>query len=147
VNEPSITNILVAVDFSEASIHALDEAIELASRFHARLVVCHAYRVSAIVAAILGGRGELAEAIAAAAERELVNIIGSRSNRGVEIVSVVRPGRPTEQIRAIAHEIGAGLVVLGAHERLGLRRRWLQGKVATSLVREKHMPVWSVCSG
>jgi|ERR1700722_18079272 nucleotide-binding universal stress UspA family protein len=143
---PSVANILVAVDFSEASIHALDEAIELASRFHARVVVCHAYRVSAIVAAILGGSGELAEAIAAAAERELVNIIGSRSNRGVEVISVVRRGSPTEQIRTIAQEIGAGLIVLGAHEPRGLRGHWLQRKVATRLVQEKHVPVWSVCS-
>jgi nucleotide-binding universal stress UspA family protein len=144
---PSIASILVAVDFSEASLHALDEAIELASRFRARVVVCHAYRVSAVVAAILGGRDELAAAVAAAAERELANIVGSRSNRGVEIVSVVRPGRPIEQIRTIAEEVGAGLIVVGAHEPHGLQRYWPQGKLATRLVREKHMPVCIVYGG
>jgi hypothetical protein len=60
--------------------------------------------------------------------------VSRQSSSATRIVSVVRPGRPTEQIRTIAREIGASLIVLGAHERHGLRRCWLRGKVATRLV-------------
>jgi nucleotide-binding universal stress UspA family protein len=141
-----IANILVALDFSAASVHALDEAIELASTLHARIFVCHAFRVSTVVAAILGDKDELAEAIAAGAARELVDIIEARLRRGVETVPVIRHGRPPEQILAIAEEVGADLVVVGAHDRHGRHNRLLHGNIATKLMRETRRLVLTVCS-
>lgn len=141
-----ITKILVAFDFSAASIRALDVAIELASTLHAKIFACHAYRVSVLMAAIVGDTEGLAEAIAAGAARELGGIIAARSSRGVEIAKVIRHGKAPEQLLLIAEEIGADLIVLGAHDRHGGPSRLLHGNVAARLLRETHRHMLTVCS-
>lgn len=137
--------VLVGVDFSASSVAALDEAIELAAGEGARVVALHAYRVSPVGAAILGW-AELDAAVAASADRELGDIVRTRRRSGVQIIPVVRRGKPEEQIRELADEMGAELIVLGARRR---RHAWdalVRGHVANRVMRTASAPVLTLCS-
>jgi nucleotide-binding universal stress UspA family protein len=129
-----IRTILVAVDFSRASILALDEAIDLAATVGARVVVLHAYQLSPMAAPIVGSW-------------QLSNVIGARSGRGVEIVPALRNGRPREQIQIVAEQVGADLIVLGTHDRHHAWETVLHGNVATAVLREARTPVLTLRGG
>lgn len=122
----TISNILVPVDFGAPSIRVLDDAIDLARKLGARVVACHVCRVSWIIAAILGSWDDLAEAVAAAARRELDDIVRARSDKGVEIVTLIRHERSGETLREIAEEVDADLLFdpEGRLTGRGIKHRW-----------------------
>jgi nucleotide-binding universal stress UspA family protein len=53
---------------------------------------------------------------------------------------VVRPGDPEIEIRSIAREVGADLIILGTHGRTGLMRV-LVGSVTDDVIHHSEIPV------
>lgn len=47
-----MNNLLVPVDYSEASLKALETALNLASRVHAKLLLCHVYQTPVYAAEV-----------------------------------------------------------------------------------------------
>ena len=141
------SRILVAVDGSETSRHALKHAIELARSLSAKLRIVHVVEMSwlpiapeiAIDAeAITAARRSEGEKIVAAA-RETAREAGFESE-----AVLIETETPTEHVaEALAREAvhwAADVVVLGTHGRRGVERLLL-GSVAEQITRRSPRPV------
>lgn len=140
------SHLLVAVDFNEVSGHALERGMELAAQLGARVTVLHVYALPALRVADSDYIPSGAEAarITAAAEEELDELVAEHAQRGVEVIRLLRTGRPpAEEICAAALELGADMIVVGTHGR-GPLRRALLGSVALDVLRASKVPVLSV---
>jgi nucleotide-binding universal stress UspA family protein len=135
--------ILVATDFSVASLGTVDAAVELAEALGASVLVVHAFQVPAIGAAMLGG-ARLAEAIEWSASEELRRISRAHADRRVRVEGILRRGVPREQIKMVAEQAGVDLIVLGAHDRARSWTKLLHGNVATTLARSVRAPVLTI---
>ena len=134
--------ILVPIDFTAVSTHALDWAMELAASLGASITVLHSYAIPVVgfpdgalipTAQVATGLGEAAQAALEAAVK------GHRGG-AVPLETVLREGEAWEEIVNVADEIDADLIVVGTHGRHGLARALL-GSVAEHVVRTSHRPV------
>lgn len=141
------SRILVAVDESDTSRHALKHAIELASKLSATLRMVHVVDMSWLpigpevaidTAALIAARRDVGEKVIAAA-RDAAQQAGFEAEAGLAETET-----PTQQVaEAIAREAarwGADLVVLGTHGRRGFQHLVL-GSVAEQMVRRSSGPV------
>jgi nucleotide-binding universal stress UspA family protein len=141
----TLRQILVPIDFTETSDKALDFAIELAQKFDASITVMHAYEIpvigfpdGALVATV-----DVATRIQEAAKKGLDAAVAARSARGVKITSVLRDGVAWEEIRAVAEDVHADIIVIGTHGRRGIARALL-GSVAENVIRTVKTPVLTI---
>jgi nucleotide-binding universal stress UspA family protein len=127
-----LSALLVAVDDSEASGAAVDFAIRLARAEHARLTFC------AAASGLKPGPTafEYRDAVRAIAE----TAAGRARAAGIASDCVIVDGTPAEVIVNIARSERSSAIVIGTHGRHGLRR-WLEGSVAESVVRQSPVPV------
>lgn len=141
--DPRVTprRLLVPIDFSDASLGALDHAVRLAAEWRASLTIVH------VVPSDDGwfgiGREEyrdLDKSLQAQATSELEGI-ATNALRKVKGELQVRIGRPADEIAAAATETKADLIILPTHGRTGLDRYFL-GSVAESLLRLAPCPVY-----
>ncbi len=141
-------SLLVPVDFSEHSAHALDYAVSLAEQVGATLWVLH---VGTPVPPIYSPmpestttQAELWQGMLAARERilrgEIAKALEPYADREVAIQIVWREGEPATAIVEAAAEVKAELVVMGSHGRTGIARA-LMGSVAERTVRLCGAPV------
>ncbi len=144
------SRIVCAVDFSDASRAALEQAAELARRFHAELVLVHVWKgvpgaEDAEAAPLTLGNEEEAELSGKleAWERDAEQIAQR------EVRTVLASGSPASEVARITSEERADLVVAGTHGRTGFERAVL-GSVAEDIVRRspcavlviKTVPEW-----
>ena len=136
--------ILVGVDFSDSSEAALAYAVDLAKSLDARVVVMHSYELpvygfpdGALVASV-----EVATRIMEGAQTGLEGMV-ERYKDQVGIDTVVRQGVPWDEVKSVAEEVGADLVVIGTHGRRGLARALL-GSVAEKILRTSTRPVLTI---
>lgn len=144
---PTLSRILVPVDFSPCSRAALEQAAFLASRLGATLEVLHVWEPSgfvgpdtlAVVPVTAGQPGW--EEARASVRREVERILPDGA--GAAAVGIrVEAGAPADTILAAAAS-GADLVVMGTHGRRGLARLLL-GSVAEAVLRRAPCPVLTV---
>lgn len=139
-----LRKMLVAVDFSKHSDHALEVAIELAKRYSAAVSIVH------IVEPIAWAPG-LAEAIDAQANATqyglgdlLTHAAASARNAGIANVQTrLIHGVPFKEITRYAQEGDFDLIVLGTHGRRGFDHVLL-GSVAEHVVRTAPCAVLTV---
>ena len=143
--------ILLTLDGSDLAREAVPHARELALALHSEVTllevvdsVAHLLAQTATIEPIAAGgvtadvAEEAVSAQRAAAQEYLAVEQQELRDAGVEAVeTVVREGRPTEEIEAAVQELGADLVVMATRGRSGLRRAVL-GSVADHVVR--HTP-------
>ncbi len=123
-------HVLVATDGSDVATRAAETAIALASTLEATV---HAVSVTK-----RGGDRRLetcTERARATAETAI--------EAGCEAETIVREGRPSSTILAVAEEIDADLIVMGTHGRTGLRQTII-GSVALEVIRDARRPVLTV---
>jgi nucleotide-binding universal stress UspA family protein len=118
-----IRRILVGMDWSAAALDAWREACLIARTFGAELLLAHALAPS-------DSDDERR------ATELLVDTAGQRPAK-----TLVRVGRPSDVVLALAQEHDVDLIVLGAGERTALDRVLL-GTTAERVVREAAAPVW-----
>ena len=135
-----IEKILVPLDFSPASMEALDYAVWLAKQFRAAIHLVHVYPPDEASAP---GGGHLLFQSAEAIERLNEELTGIHR----KYVPTFRPenchvrgGRPYEEIVRLASEIDADLIVLATRGHSGLKRLLL-GSTAERVVRSAPCPV------
>jgi nucleotide-binding universal stress UspA family protein len=136
-----IEKILVPLDFSPASVKALDYAVWLAKQFRAAIHLVHVYPPDE-VSAVPGARHLLfqsAEAIERLNE-ELTGIHRKHVPTFRPENCHIRGGRPYEEIVRVAREIGADLIVLSTRGHSGLKHLLL-GSTAERVVRNAPCPV------
>jgi len=138
--EFKIERILVPLDFSPASMEALDYAVSMAKQFHASIHLVHVYPPDEASAA---GAGHLLFESAEAIERlneELTGIHRKHAPTFRPENCHIRSGRPYEETVRVAREIDADLIVLSTRGHSGLKHLLL-GSTAERVVRNAPCPV------
>lgn len=139
--------ILVAVDFSDASLAALDLAGSLAKAVGGTLDLLHVWEVPAflppdvLVASAGADTATLVALVKDRADEEMRRLRGRAEDAGLPVSEArTEPGYPGTVIPDRAKEGGYDLVVVGTHGRTGLGRLLL-GSVAEKVVRHCAVPV------
>ena len=144
-------HIVCAVDFSESSMHALDDAISLAEQAHASLTVVHVIELPPDIprdvheTVMLGPRNQ-SEYIALAEEAgraRLTDAVPDRVRAALTVDTVLAAGKPYREILRVAAEHSADLIVVGVYGR-GAIDRMLFGSTTQHLVRQASCPVLTV---
>lgn len=137
--------ILVPIDGSDCSLHALELAAAFAKEQQARLNVCTVVD-PAKAAAMAFGEASMAAACLDALDDEgkaLVEEAAARVRPMWPADVTVLDGAPVDSIVQYARESGADLIVIGSHGRSGLPRLFL-GSVAEGVIRNATAPVMVV---
>ncbi len=141
--ETAIKNIVVPVDFSEASERAASYAAALAGRMDASIHLIHVLEPSEM----LTGPFEFYEVPTPAqldrvywgARKRLIGL-GDKVAPGQRVSTEVRHGVPFQVITAAVIDYGADLVVMSTHGRSGLSHL-VMGSVAEQVIRSAACPV------
>jgi len=138
-----LKTILVATDFSVAARRAVMRAALLAKESGARLHVLHALPERQLFDRLFGRNDIDHSAIAAGAQRALqIELDAIRSHPGIEAQSLLREGAAQRVITAAAEEIGASLLVIGAHgEREPSQRARMLGGTALKCFARTTLPL------
>jgi universal stress protein A len=146
---PEIRRILVPVDYSEASGHALDYARFLAQPFGATIDVVHVWDRPSFVPNDVniesgGKRRSLGELVRENSETEMVQFLERHKSASGEFPAHrLLSGEPAAALVAELEQGGHDLVVLGTRGHTGLKHLLL-GSVAEKLVRFSPVPVITV---
>lgn len=139
--------ILCPTDFSPFSHRSLRHAVAVAQLSGARLKVVHV--VPGLPA--FAGAAPLPDAVAGLipqsrrqAEAELRSFVAPAVEARVLVETEVRVGEPWRELRSMAEELPADLVVMGTHGRSGFER-FVLGSATEKLLRLLPCPVLSVC--
>jgi len=120
---------VVGTDFSPGAELALEQALTLAATSNASIALVHAYEDEP---GTLPSNDHTSAALLSRLEE---TILGSGAkDRGIRVDSVVRRGAPWDKIVNVASELGAPLIVIGAHGQRGPMRTSLIGSVAMRVV-------------
>ena len=143
-----MNTILVPVDFSDASVQALDYAIEFARRVPAQLIVFHAAHLGDMTSVDGFGAQRVADLTKIAhddATRQMREFVGLVKFRGVKYETVVQTGRPVSEICDFAKEREVDLIITATHGRTGFEHLMI-GSVAEQVVRRADRSVLVVPS-
>jgi nucleotide-binding universal stress UspA family protein len=138
-------HILVPVDFSDSSHHALEHAMQLARVTGAGLHLLHSYPVSPGIATPYGPAlpDVVFESIRLGAERKLAEVRARVEREGLRATAHLTAESPAFAISDAAKELGADLIVMGTRGLSGLKHVLL-GSVAERTVRTAPCPVLTV---
>lgn len=129
-----LNRIVVATDFSDVSLRALEAAFSLDLESNATVYLMHVLENPIGVDPIVGWVAPFAEPYGEAMDR-LASLIPENRQRDVTIECVVETGIPAKVIADFAWKKGADMIVVGTHGRTGLTRV-LMGSTAEKLLRE-----------
>lgn len=138
--------IIVATDFSDAAAAGEAQALRVASRFAAELIVLHVAVESPLYGEGFLGMADVRAVYDAArkwAAAQLDQRVAVARASGLLARSVLRVGVPHEEIARLAAEEKAEMLIVGTHGRSGLDR-FLLGSVAERVVRSAPCPVLTV---
>ena len=139
--------ILYATDFSAASGAAFRQAIAMARRDRAELLVLHVLSPPAPIVADAyitpNVWNELLRSQRASAQRRLDAAVQKARRARVRARGLLAEGVPADTIVRVARARGARMIVVGTHGRRGAARFFL-GSVAARVVAAAHGPVLTV---
>jgi CPA2 family monovalent cation:H+ antiporter-2 len=142
----NIKNILAATDFSSASMQAVDRGFMLSHANHAKYSLIHALG-SDMQQALLRVTGSssssaaLCTSILEHTEAQMRELLSQCPNgHGLEAALIIEPDSASRAISATAKQIGADLIVVGAHGG-GFVQRVLIGSTPSRLIRQSYCPV------
>ena len=141
----NIQKILVPIDFSEHSKHAVHTAIGLAKTLGAEIHLAHVlhYPVQIAAPGQVAIPQDLWTEIRDAAGRKLEKASQTISGEGVSVETHLTEGANAHAIVDLAENISADLIVMGTRGLSGLKHVML-GSVAERTVRLAHCPVMTV---
>ena len=145
---PKIKRILVPVDFSPASLKALDYAADFAQPLGAGLSVLFViepiyYAVPDLAGAAAGTAVGLLEEQRASGKRQLERLQARYAKRRIKLRTVMQTGTPYQTIVDAAQSLKAHLIVMSTHGRTGVSHLLL-GSVAERVVRSATCPVLTI---
>jgi nucleotide-binding universal stress UspA family protein len=132
-------HILIAIDESPLSAHAVEVAASLATAVQGDIGLVHALDMSPVAGAEGIPAAEVVNELKQDG-RNLMERVASRLPLTKTAWHFLREGSPAEQIVATAKEWGADLIVMGSHGRSGVTRLFL-GSVADKVLRSATCPV------
>jgi nucleotide-binding universal stress UspA family protein len=128
--------ILMATDFSEASLPAWKRALAMAKENQRALFVIHAYEPPNVVQAAAVAPfvyEEWNQNVRASVRKKLDLLVGEAQTAGVHATGIVEAGNPDESILKAADDYHADLIIMGTHGRKGVSRIFL-GSVASRVI-------------
>jgi nucleotide-binding universal stress UspA family protein len=138
---------LVPIDFSEHCKETIQYAIQLAALTGASIRMLHVFHMPDYPAAFYQGLYVEHEAVkiqVEAAKREALTQLSLFADEihanGLEAESILRDGKPYEEIVSTAKELGVDLIVIGSHGYGGLGRLLL-GSTADRVLQYARCPV------
>ncbi len=139
-----IRTIVCLTDFSDSSLQALREAVDLAAHFEADIYLLH-------VISSEDYRRDQDVAIVAQSEEEYIGTVNNGLKEiatrfavhGVSIVTLIAFGDPADQIVRISREKDADLIVIATHGKAGCQHVAF-GSVAEKVVRHATCPVLTI---
>lgn len=145
---PTISRILVPVDFSSHSEYALRYAIALANRLGASLHLLHVVEDPVATGAwgyegVVPGLNDLLGELVANARRRLLAYRSDAERAQVPVVTTVQIGPTSHTIVEHTRGLDIDLIVMGTHGRTGLAHLFM-GSVAERVVRHAPCPVLTV---
>lgn len=141
---PSIKRILCPVDFSDASLHAVDHALALGRWYGARVIALHVSSRVAEPALSAAGRASVAESAGTMTLLgDVVRAFGAGQSMGVSVDPFVAAGDPVSEILETATSLTADLIVMGTHGSSGFAR-FVLGSVTEKVLRQASCPVFTV---
>ena len=140
-----IKKILVPVDFSKHSTHALDMAVGLAKTLSSEVHLVHVLHYPVQVAATgqMAIPADLWSEIREAATRKLEETAQGVKGEGLSVETHLSEGPNAHAIVELAENTGIDLIVMGTRGLSGLKHVML-GSVAERTVRLAHCPVLTV---
>lgn len=140
-----VRTIVVAMDFSPASLRALELARDLAEAAGpAHIILVHGYFVPPDIEAFAGaGISDFLADLSERATRDLEAALKGLQDAGISSEYMALHGSPDRVIPQLAADKNADLIVMGTHGRTGLSRLAL-GSVAERVVQTAPCPVLTV---
>ena len=130
-----LNRIVVATDFSDVSLLALEAALNLDLGSNATLYLLHVLEIPRVVDPIVGWVPPSdAEPYEDAMDR-LASLVPENWQKTVSIERAVVNGSPAREIARFAKDKEADMIVVGTHGRTGIARA-LMGSTAETLLRE-----------
>ena len=126
--------IVIATDFSETSLLAMETGLKLAPESEAEVHLVHVFNPPVgmdPMGTVTPSLGDLEEE----AKSQLEGLVPENIPEGVTIHPVVLRGMPTKTIAEFARDKDADLIVVGTHGRTGLGRLFM-GSTAEALLRQ-----------
>lgn len=141
--ELRLKSVLMATDFSPASVKPLHHSLAIARHHGAKLYVAHVvppapYLMAGPEALELGCEGASQDM-----QQLQHDLLHDRSLDGLDHEFIIRRGRVWEELQAIILQKQIDLVVVGTHGRRGLEKLLL-GSVAEQIFRDASCPVLTV---
>lgn len=127
--------IVAATDFSDASLLAVETALDLVLDTDGSLYLLHVIDMPATYGPMIGPISESYEALKKSSMERLEDLIPENRSKSILIEKVVQWGSPASTIAEFAADRGADMIVVGTHGRTGLSRM-LMGSTAESLLRQ-----------
>lgn len=145
----SIRHILVALDFSDSSMNALDTAIAMAKRHNARITLVHVIDNTSFVVGE-GGKilpvreiGELRESRCQAMKRLIQNQV---SDAEIQCIRRSEVGNVASTVITIAKEESADVIVMGTHGASDVHKFFV-GSNTYCIIKNSPIPVLAVPPG
>ena len=139
-----IAKLLVAVDFSAHSDHAVDTALALARRLSAAVELLHVFDFARDYNPYLSTLGtDIHQKLEADARQRLQAVRDRVRDASVPVETLLRSGDASSLIASTAEERGCQLIVMGTRGLRGLQHVLL-GSVAERTVRTAHCSVLAV---
>lgn len=134
--------IIVAVDFSNTSIHALEYSIILANRFESDLVLVWVDKLTSNEAIYPESTNEIRNEAKKRFD-ELVEHYQKSLSKGLKIEYKLRKGKIYHEVDTLAKTLGASMIVTGAHGISGYEEFWI-GSNAFRMVTYASAPIITV---
>lgn len=138
--------VLVAVDFSDCSLDALEYGALIAQRSNASLKLLHVLEPVSYGLDFTLPRTAQRESSKRAVMKRLSDLVSALASAGLASDSLISGGLPADSILDAARAQSADMIIIGTHGRRGLSHV-LFGSVAESVIRRSACPVLTVRSG
>jgi nucleotide-binding universal stress UspA family protein len=140
MTHPYPVQVVVAFDFSPSAEYALARAVDVAARApqHVLHVVATLDERAGVLRGISYRDADHVQLLVR--ERVTAAFAGRSTASEVQFFVHARIGKPSEEILALARDVGADLIFIGSHGKVGLERLLL-GSTCERVVREAHCPV------
>ena len=136
--------ILIPVDGSEVSNHAVEEGLRLGKELHSKVILLHIVDVSLLsmpeAETGVANFGPIRQSFMDIGKKLLAGFVTKAQEAGVAVETVLAEGDVHDEIIGRAKEKNADLIIMGTHGRRGLNRLIL-GSVAESVARMAHCAV------
>ena len=136
---------MVATDGSDVSLHAAEQAVNLAKIAGAGVTAIYVLDMPRLnqlhgYTSFPGLKDKLLELMRKEGEKATVEIEQMAKDAGVDYDKILAEGNPAEEIIRLSLELGMDLLIMGSIGRSGLAKMLL-GSVAEKVVRQSLVPV------